>query len=156
MFQIKFYCIYVFALLESQTEYIISLRASNEIGAGPPVYANVRTQEEVPVEPAKPLLPPVGLKVQVLSPTSVILYWTDNSLSKTQYIRDSRYYVVQYRDEKSGRDRYINATSLNVMINDLRPNTLYDFSVALVKGKHSLTYKWLFKCYLLFIKFKFI
>lgn len=54
------------------------------MGAGPPVYANVRTQDEPPPEPQKPLLPPIGLKAQILSPTSVILYWTDSSLSKTQ------------------------------------------------------------------------
>lgn len=120
--------------LEPQTEYVLSLRASNQVGAGPPVYANVRTYEDQPIE-TKPLLPPVGLKVRVFSPTSVILDWTDNTLNKNQDIRDSRYYVVKFREEKGKKDRYINSTSLSVLIDDLKPNTLYDFSVALVKGK---------------------
>lgn len=121
--------------LEPQTEYVLSLRAGNQMGTGPPVYANVRTQEDLPVETAKPLLPPVGLKVRVWSPTSVILDWTDNTLSKSQYIRDNRYYIVKYREEKGKKDRYINSTSLSILIDDLKPNTMYDFSVALVKGK---------------------
>lgn len=104
------------------------------MGPGAPVYANVRTQEDLPVETAKPLLPPVGLKVRVWSPTSVILDWTDNTLSKSQYIKDNRFYLVKYREEKGKRDRYINSSSLSILIDDLKPNTLYDFSVALVKG----------------------
>lgn len=56
------------------------------MGDGPPTYANVRTRDEPPPEPATPLIPPVGLKAQVLSATSVVLYWTDTTLSKSQVI----------------------------------------------------------------------
>lgn len=75
---------YVIERLAPNSEYVISLRASNEMGGGPPVYANVRTREEPPPEPQVPLIPPVGLKAHILSPTSAVLYWTDTTLSKTQ------------------------------------------------------------------------
>lgn len=75
---------YVIDRLEPNSEYVLSLRATNEMGAGPPVYFNIRTQDEPPPEPQPPLMPPVGLKAQVLSETSVVLYWTDATLSKSQ------------------------------------------------------------------------
>lgn len=52
-----------------------------------------------------------------------------------QYVKDNRIYVVKYTDEKTRRTKFINVTDLNVMVNDLKPNTLYDFCVKLVKGK---------------------
>ncbi|KAL3287322.1 hypothetical protein HHI36_001797 [Cryptolaemus montrouzieri] len=121
--------------LEPNSEYVISIRASNQMGAGNPAYAKVRTQDEPPPEPQQPLIPPIGLKAHVLSTTSVVLYWTDTTLSKTQIIKDSRYYVVKYAADKSLRSKYLNVTDLNVMINDLKPNTLYEFTVKLVKGR---------------------
>lgn len=33
------------------------------------------------------------------------------------------------------KPRYINVTDLNLMVDELKPNTLYEFSVKLVKGK---------------------
>lgn len=75
---------YVIANLEPNSEYVISLRASNNIGPGPARYANVRTRDELPPEPVVPLMPPVGLKAQVLSSSTVVLYWTDATLSKSQ------------------------------------------------------------------------
>lgn len=32
------------------------------------------------------------------------------------------------------KTRYLNVTDLNVMIDDLKPNTMYEFAVKLVKG----------------------
>lgn len=75
---------YVIQNLEPNSEYVISLRASNNIGPGPARYANVRTRDELPPEPVVPLMPPVGLKAQVLSSSTVVLYWTDATLSKSQ------------------------------------------------------------------------
>jgi neogenin len=75
---------YIIEKLEANSEYVLSLRANNERGTGPPVYTTVRTQDEPPPEPTPPLIPPVGLKAQILSATSVVLYWTDTTLSKSQ------------------------------------------------------------------------
>lgn len=59
-------------------------------------------------------------------------------------MRDNRYYIVKYTDEKTQKSRFINVTDLNVMVDDLKPNTLYDFSVKLVKGKATMIFP--FKC----------
>ncbi|XP_029169996.1 neogenin isoform X5 [Nylanderia fulva] len=126
--------------IEPTTEYVISLRATNNVGDGQPAYANVRTPERFVSESAVPLIPPVGLKAIVLSATTVVLYWTDMTLSKSQYVTDNRYYVVRYTSyhhSSSPRYKYYNATDLNCMIHDLKPNTQYEFTVKLVKGKRS-------------------
>jgi len=69
---------------EPNSEYIISLRARNNIGAGVPVYENVRTRDEQVPEVSAPLIPPVGVKAIVLSNTTVVVYWTDTMLSASQ------------------------------------------------------------------------
>lgn len=121
--------------LEPNSDYVISLRASNNVGPGPARYANVRTRDELPPEPVVPLMPPVGLKAQVLSSSTVVLYWTDATLSKSQYVPDSRYYVVQYSSSNNPKTRTYNSTDLNCMITELKPNTLYEFMVKVVKGR---------------------
>ncbi|CAH1100785.1 unnamed protein product [Psylliodes chrysocephalus] len=126
---------YVIDRLEPNSEYVLSLRASNQVGAGAPIYTQVRTQDEPPPEPAVTLYPPMGLKAQVLSTSSVVLYWTDPTLKQSQYVRDSRYYTVKIIDDKMRKPRYINVTDLNLMVDELKPNTLYEFSVKLVKGR---------------------
>lgn len=53
-----------------------------------------------------------------------------------QFVTDNRYYVVRYTSHHHSsnvRYKYHNATDLNCMINDLKPNTLYEFTVKLVK-----------------------
>ncbi|XP_065168608.1 neogenin isoform X4 [Atheta coriaria] len=128
---------FIIERLEPNSDYVISLRASNSVGAGPPVYANVRTREEAPPEVPIPLTPPIGLKAQVLSQSSVILYWVDTTLSKSQYVRDSRYYTIEYTYHagKTPKTRALNVTNLNVMIDDLKPATQYEFMVKVVKGR---------------------
>ncbi|XP_034947132.1 neogenin isoform X2 [Chelonus insularis] len=127
---------YTIENLDPLSEYVISLRATNEAGEGPPVYANVRTTEKTALESITPLIPPVGLKAIVLSANSVVLYWTDTLLSKSQYVTDNRYYVVRYAAYHPPlRYKFFNATDLNCMISDLKPNTLYEFTVKTVKGK---------------------
>lgn len=89
-------------------------------------------------EPLTPMLPPVGLKAIVLSDSTVVLYWTDTTLSRNQLITDNRYYTVRYTTytySSSPKYRYFNSTDLNYMIDDLKPNTQYEFSVKVVKGR---------------------
>ncbi|CAH0551604.1 unnamed protein product [Brassicogethes aeneus] len=124
---------YVIKGLEPNSEYVLSIRASNQMGTGPPTYTTVRTQEEPPPEPAAALMPPIGLKAHVITPQTVVLYWSDPTL-KYQSVRDNRVYVIKYTVEKSSKNRFENTSDLNYMINDLKPNTNYEFSVKLVKG----------------------
>ncbi|OWR48245.1 Neogenin [Danaus plexippus plexippus] len=128
--------------LESNSEYVISLRASNTLGLGPAVYATVRTKpddgEDEPDEPdqpeddAPPLIPPVGLKVIMLSGTTAVVYWTDPTLPKGQTAADGRRYAVRWSG--GGRSRVYNASDLNLMLDDLKPYTHYEFAVKLIKG----------------------
>lgn len=69
---------------ETNSEYVISVRAYNQMGDGQPVYESVRTKEEQILKVSTPLLPPVGLEAVVLSAQSVVVYWTDSQLAKTQ------------------------------------------------------------------------
>ncbi|XP_033225419.1 neogenin isoform X2 [Belonocnema kinseyi] len=124
--------------LDPMSEYVLSLRATNLAGAGGIVYAKVWTTEKSQPETVAPLLPPVGLKAIVLSPTTVVLYWTDSTLSKNQYVTDNRYYVVRYapyHHSITPKYKYYNASDLNCMIHDLKPNTMFEFTVKVVKGR---------------------
>jgi neogenin len=121
--------------LEPNSEYVISLRARNAMGDGQPVYDTVRTREETPVEVPAPLEVPVGLRAIPMSGTTIVVYWTDTTLSKSQHVSDNRHYMVRFSSTGSTRFRYHNTTDLNCMIGDLRPNTQYEFAVKVVKGR---------------------
>ncbi|XP_053621423.1 neogenin isoform X3 [Plodia interpunctella] len=141
--------------LEPNSEYVISLRAANSLGPGPPVYATVRTKppaaegddleeeeeddergelDEEEEEDAPPLIPPVGLKAIMLSGTTAVVYWTDPTLSKGQAVTDGRRYVVRWAAAGGARAKTFNATDLNCMLDDLKPYTTYEFAVKLIKG----------------------
>lgn len=85
--------------LEPNSEYIISLKASNEMGDGPPKYANVRTSVASQQEPALELTPPIGLKASILSPTSAVLYWSDTTLPQGQvsFLEDIIFMSLKFR-----------------------------------------------------------
>ncbi|CAO1297536.1 unnamed protein product [Diamesa hyperborea] len=121
--------------LEPNSEYVISLRARNLVGDGPPIYDTVRTREETAIEAPSPLEVPVGLRAIPMSGTSIVVYWTDTTLSKSQHVTDNRHYVVRYSSTGATRHRYHNTTDLNSMISELRPNTQYEFEVKVVKGR---------------------
>ena len=132
--------IYPYFITEPNSEYVISLRAYNNIGDGRPIYETTRTSTEAPHEPVTPLIPPVGLHAIVLSSTTVVLTWMDSTLPRNQLITDNRYYIVRYTSTLSMKaDRpkhnYRNATDLNSMLDDLRPSNEYEFTVKVVKGR---------------------
>ncbi|XP_066597532.1 neogenin isoform X2 [Prorops nasuta] len=129
---------YTIENLEPSSEYVISITATNEAGEGAQLLTNVRTSERSASEAVTPMIPPVGLKAIVSSATTVVLYWTDSSLSKSQYVTDNRYYRVRYtynHHSSNPRYKYHNASDLNCMIDDLKPNTQYEFTVKVVKGR---------------------
>ena len=129
--------------LQSSSEYVISLRAFNLVGDGQPIYETVKTLIESTPEPQLPMLPPVGLKAIVLSSTTIILYWTDTTLSRNQLITDNRRYLVRYTSNihsNNPKYKYFNTTDLNGMIDDLKPNTQYEFAVKIVKNRRESTW----------------
>ncbi|XP_022241027.1 neogenin-like isoform X2 [Limulus polyphemus] len=134
---------YTIENLHPSSEYVISLKAFNQVGDGRPVYETVRTLIESTPEPLTPMLPPVGLKAIVLSSSTVVLYWTDSTLPRNQLITDSRFYTVRYVPYPySGHLRYrlYNSTDLNCMIDNLKPNTQYEFSVKVVLSPQESTW----------------
>lgn len=103
-----------------------------------------------------PLIPPVGLHAIVLSSSTVVLTWMDSTLPRNQLIPDSRYYIVRYTLLEAGlsslngldslsldldddvqdlKHSYRNSTDLNLMIDDLRPASEYEFAVKVVRGR---------------------
>ncbi|KAL9919893.1 neogenin protein frazzled isoform 5-T13 [Glossina fuscipes fuscipes] len=126
---------YVLKDLEPNTEYVVSLRARNINGDGPPIYDNIKTRDEDPIDIPTPLEVPVGLRAITMSSSSIVVYWIDTTLNKNQHVTDNRHYIVRYGISSSSRYRYHNTTDLNTMIMDLRPNTQYEFSVKVVKGR---------------------
>ncbi|XP_059093555.1 neogenin-like isoform X2 [Tigriopus californicus] len=126
--------------LKPNSEYVISLRAYNNIGDGRPIYETIRTSDEIHDEPLSPFSPPIKLHARILSSKTALLTWLDSSLPKNQVIPDHRYYIVRYTSVKTlstnkPRHEYRNSTDLNVMIDNLRPSTEYEFTVKVVKGR---------------------
>ena len=81
---------------EPNSEYVISIRAYNNIGDGRPIYETTRTRDEEIALARSPLVPPVGLHAIVLSSHTVVLTWVDSSLPQNQLVTDNRYYIVRY------------------------------------------------------------
>ena len=121
--------------LEPNSEYVIALRARNNIGDGPPKYDNTRTREDIMTEFSQPLEVPVGLRAIPTSGSSIVVYWTDTTLGKSQHVKDNRFYTVRYSTTGSTKYRFHNTTDLNCMIGDLKSNTQYEFEVKVVKGR---------------------
>ncbi|XP_032590008.1 neogenin isoform X4 [Drosophila grimshawi] len=121
--------------LESNMEYVVSLRARNVKGDGPPIYDNIKTRDDEPLDVPVPLEVPVGLRAITMSSSSIVVYWIDTMLNKNQHVTDNRHYTISYGITGSNRYRYHNTSDLNYMINDLRPNTQYEFAVKVVKGR---------------------
>lgn len=133
---------YTIDQLRPSSEYVISLRSYNNNGDGQPSYDTVRTLVEESSD-LVPILPPVGLKAIVLSASTVVLQWTDTTLPRINTITDSRYYTVKYTSNfrsSSPKYTYVNATDLNLMIDDLKANTQYEFAVKVVKGRQESTW----------------
>ena len=129
--------------LQPGSEYVISLRAYNNMGDGQPAYDNVRTLQEDSAESALQLFPPVGLKATVLSSSSVVLQWTDTSLPSARQPTDSRVYVVRYTSNfrsSSPKYKYTNSSKTNVLVDELKPSTQYEFAVKVVKGRQESTW----------------
>lgn len=116
------------------------MRAYNNVGDGRPIYETTRTRDQEEQQARAALVPPLGLHAIVLSSSTVVLTWVDSTLPRNQLITDSRYYIVRYTSTASlkadrPKHNYRNATDLNAMLDDLRPDTEYEFTVKVVKGR---------------------
>ncbi|XP_066557851.1 neogenin isoform X2 [Amia ocellicauda] len=151
---------YTIENLDPSSHYVITLKAFNNIGEGIPVYESAATRPlsdpldpEVdlydlfnppytPVPDPSPMLPPVGVQASVLSHDTIKVTWADNSLPKNQKITDARYYTVRWKTNIPANTKYktANTTNLSHMVTGLKPNTLYEFSVMVTKGRRMSTW----------------
>ncbi|KAI5100279.1 neogenin isoform X1 [Silurus meridionalis] len=147
--------------LDPSSHYVITLKAFNNMGEGIPVYESAITRPQSdPIEPdidlfkmyhhtphtpapePSPMLPPVGVQASVISHDAVKVSWADNSLSKNQKITDSRFYTVRWKTNIPANTKYkvANTTTLTYTVTNLKPSTLYEFSVMVTKGRRSSTW----------------
>ncbi|MFT7816616.1 neogenin-like isoform X1 [Arapaima gigas] len=143
--------------LDPSSHYVITLKAFNNVGEGIPVYESAITRPQsdpavdlyelfhapyTPVPDPTPMLPPVGVQASVLSHDTIKVTWADNSLPKNQKITDARYYTVRWKTNIPANSKYktANTTNLSHMVTGLKPNTLYEFSVMVTKGRRMSTW----------------
>ncbi|XP_039983500.1 neogenin 1a isoform X3 [Xiphias gladius] len=149
---------YTIENLDPSSHYVITLKAFNNVGEGIPVYESAVTRPQsdaihvdlyellhppnTPVPDPSPMMPPVGVQASVLSHDTIKVTWADNSLPKNQKITDNRYYTVRWKTNipANTKVKMANTTSLNHMVTGLKPNTLYEFSVMVTKGRRTSTW----------------
>uniref|UniRef100_A0A6I8N0L1 Neogenin n=1 Tax=Ornithorhynchus anatinus TaxID=9258 RepID=A0A6I8N0L1_ORNAN len=148
---------YTIENLDPSSHYVITLKAFNNVGEGIPLYESAVTRPHTdtsevdlfvinapytPVPDPTPMMPPVGVQASILSHDTIRITWADNSLPKHQKITDSRYYTVRWKTNIPANTKYktANATTLNYLVTGLKPNTLYEFSVMVTKGRRSSTW----------------
>ncbi|XP_029316827.1 neogenin 1a isoform X7 [Cottoperca gobio] len=132
---------YTIENLDPSSHYVITLKAFNNVGEGIPVYESAITRPQSVPDPS-PMMPPVGVQSSVLSHDTIKVTWADNSLPKNQKITDNRFYTVRWKTNipANTKVKMANTTSLNHMVVGLKPNTLYEFSVMVTKGRRTSTW----------------
>ncbi|XP_007478277.2 neogenin isoform X1 [Monodelphis domestica] len=132
---------YTIENLDPSSHYVITLKAFNNVGEGIPLYESAVTRPHSVPDPT-PMMPPVGVQASILSHDTIRITWADNSLPKHQKITDSRYYTVRWKTNIPANTKYktANATTLSYLVTGLKPNTLYEFSVMVTKGRRSSTW----------------
>uniref|UniRef100_A0A7N8WYG2 Neogenin n=1 Tax=Mastacembelus armatus TaxID=205130 RepID=A0A7N8WYG2_9TELE len=132
---------YTIENLDPSSHYVITLKAFNNVGEGIPVYESAVTRPQSVPDPS-PMMPPVGVQASVLSHDTIKVTWADNSLPKNQKITDNRYYTVRWKTNipANTKVKMANTTSLNHVVTGLKPNTLYEFSVMVTKGRRTSTW----------------
>ncbi|XP_026071669.1 neogenin-like isoform X10 [Carassius auratus] len=132
---------YTIENLNPSSHYVITLKAFNNVGEGIPVYESAVTRPQSVPDPL-PILPPVGVQASVLNYDTIKVTWADNSLPKNQKITDARYYTVRWKTNIPANTKFkvANTTTLTHTVTGLKPNTLYEFSVMVTKGRRTSTW----------------
>uniref|UniRef100_A0A670IVD1 DCC netrin 1 receptor n=1 Tax=Podarcis muralis TaxID=64176 RepID=A0A670IVD1_PODMU len=128
--------------LEPSSHYVISLKAFNNAGEGVPLYESATTRSLTVPDISTPMLPPVGVQAVALTHDAVRVSWADNSVPKNQKTTEVRFYTVRWRTSYSTSAKYKSAdtTALSHTVSGLKPNTMYEFSVMVTKGRRSSTW----------------
>uniref|UniRef100_UPI00358F5C37 neogenin-like isoform X2 n=1 Tax=Myxine glutinosa TaxID=7769 RepID=UPI00358F5C37 len=133
---------YTIRPLEPNHQYVISLRAFNNMGQGVPLYESATTRPLTVTGPPAPMMPPVGVQALARAADAIQITWADYSLPKSQRITDARYYTVRWKTyfSSSAKFKMANTTTLSYLATGLKPNTLYEFSVRVTKGRRTSTW----------------
>uniref|UniRef100_A0A8C6TKH4 DCC netrin 1 receptor n=1 Tax=Neogobius melanostomus TaxID=47308 RepID=A0A8C6TKH4_9GOBI len=140
---------YAIENLEPSSHYVISLKAFNNAGEGVPLYESAVTRSlSDPLDPSDEDLflydkfPTAIPDTVALGPDSVRVSWADNSISKNQKSSDVRFYSVKWRTShsSSGKFKSADTTALSHTVTGLKPNSMYEFSVMVTKGRKSSTW----------------
>lgn len=124
---------YLLTDLASETWYEVHLSGYNDQGEGSESVRNILTlpEDHPDVEIVEVIEPPRHLEANPTSSTSIHLIWETPIINK-----NISYYTVQYHPVYSTGEvnassiSYIRSTNKEVMITDLLPFTLYEFSVS--------------------------
>ncbi|XP_044876160.1 netrin receptor DCC isoform X4 [Mauremys mutica] len=116
--------------LEPSSHYVISLKAFNNVGEGVPLYESATTRSLT------------GVQAVALTHDAVRVSWADNSVPKNQKTTEVRFYTVRWRTSYSTSAKYKSSdtTALSHSVTGLKPNTMYEFSVMVTKGRRSSTW----------------
>ncbi|VDM63713.1 unnamed protein product [Angiostrongylus costaricensis] len=117
--------------LRPSREYVVSLRAFNKQGSGFPIYETVKTLSPSSVSffggamASEQLNTPLGVSAETLSATGIRVSWTESDPNAFNVL-----YTVRYSTSADGNQmRFVNASESWVIIDGLRPDTEYEFSV---------------------------
>nr|XP_012615129.1 fibronectin type III domain-containing protein 1 isoform X3 [Microcebus murinus] len=120
--------------LASESVYVVSLQSMNAQGRSQPVYRAALTKRKISEEDELDI--PKDITVRVMSSQSVLVAWVDPVLEKQKKVVASRQYTVRYREKgESARWDYKQITNRRVLIENLIPDTVYEFAVRISQGE---------------------
>ncbi|XP_023978392.1 fibronectin type III domain-containing protein 1 isoform X2 [Physeter macrocephalus] len=119
--------------LASESVYVVSLQSLNSRGQSQPVYRAALTKRKISEEDELDV--PEDINVRVISSQSVLVAWVDPVLEKQKKVVASRQYTVRYREKgESARWDYKQVSNRRVLIENLIPDTMYEFAVRISQG----------------------
>uniref|UniRef100_A0A8C3VUX4 Fibronectin type III domain-containing protein 1 n=1 Tax=Catagonus wagneri TaxID=51154 RepID=A0A8C3VUX4_9CETA len=120
--------------LASESVYVVSLQSMNSRGQSQPVYRAALTKRKISEE--DDLGVPEDISVRVMSSQSVLVAWVDPALEKQRKVVASRQYTVRYREKgESARWDYKQISNRRVLVENLIPDTMYEFAVRISQGE---------------------
>ncbi|XP_008993574.4 fibronectin type III domain-containing protein 1 isoform X2 [Callithrix jacchus] len=120
--------------LASESVYVVSLQSMNSQGRSQPVYRAALTKRKISEEDELDV--PDDISVRVMSSQSVLVSWVDPALEKQKKVVASRQYAVRYREKgELARWDYKQTTNRRVLIENLIPDTVYEFAVRISQGE---------------------
>ncbi|XP_036104445.1 fibronectin type III domain-containing protein 1 [Molossus molossus] len=120
--------------LASESVYVVSLQSMNSRGQSQPVYRAALTKRKISEEDELDV--PEDITVRVMSSQSVLVAWVDPVVEKQKKVVASRQYTVRYREKgELARWDYKQISNRRVLIENLIPDTMYEFAVRISQGE---------------------